>query len=45
LFFLNPELMAPLLSDPRGRFMLGLAVLSLMTGVTVMVVMIRRSVR
>jgi tight adherence protein B len=45
LFFLNPELMAPLLSDPRGRFMLGLAVLSLMTGITVMVVMIRRSVR
>jgi len=45
LFFLNPELMAPLLSDPRGRFMLGVAVLSLMAGLTVMAVMIRRSVR
>jgi Flp pilus assembly protein TadB len=45
LFLLNPELMAPLLSDPRGRFMLGVAVLSLMTGLSVMVAMIRRSVR
>src|SRR3984893_1298106 len=45
LFFLNGELMAPLLSDPRGRFMLGVAVLSLMAGLTVMAVMIRRSVR
>jgi tight adherence protein B len=45
LFFLNHEMMAPLLADPRGRFMLGVAILSLMTGITVMVVMIRRSVR
>jgi tight adherence protein B len=45
LFFLNRELMAPLLSDARGRFMLGLAVLSLITGITVMVVMIKRSMR
>jgi Flp pilus assembly protein TadB len=45
LFFLNHELMAPLLSDPRGRFMLGVAFLSLMAGITVMVVMIRRAVR
>jgi Flp pilus assembly protein TadB len=45
LFFLNGELMAPLLSDPRGRFMLGVAILSLMVGITVMIVMIRRSVR
>lgn len=45
LFFLNGELMAPLLSDPRGRFMLGVAFLSLMAGITVMAVMIRRSVR
>ena len=45
LFFLNHDLMAPLLSDPRGRFMLGVAFLSLMTGITVMVVMIRRAVR
>jgi tight adherence protein B len=45
LFFLNHDLMAPLLSDPRGRFMLGVAFLSLMAGITVMVVMIRRAVR
>ncbi len=45
LFFLNHDLMAPLLSDPRGRFMLGVAFLSLMAGITVMIVMIRRSVR
>jgi Flp pilus assembly protein TadB len=45
LFYLNHELMAPLLSDPRGRFMLGVALLSLMAGITVMFVMIRRSVR
>jgi tight adherence protein B len=45
LFFLNGELMAPLLSDPRGRFMLGVAFLSLMAGLTTMAVMIRRSVR
>jgi tight adherence protein B len=45
LFFLNGELMVPLLSDPRGRFMLGVAFLSLMAGITVMAVMIRRSVR
>jgi tight adherence protein B len=45
LFCLNYDLMAPLLSDPRGRFMLGVAVLSLMIGITVMIVMIRRSVR
>lgn len=45
LFFLNRELMAPLLSDPRGRFMLGMAFLSLVAGITVMAVMIRRSTR
>jgi Flp pilus assembly protein TadB len=45
LFFLSHELMAPLLSDPRGRFILGVAFLSLMAGITVMIVMIRRSVR
>jgi len=34
-----------LLSDPRGRFILGVAILSLMTGIVVMAVMIRRAVR
>ena len=45
LFFLNHELMAPLLSDPRGRFILGVAILGLMAGIVVMAVMIRRAVR
>jgi tight adherence protein B len=45
LFLLNGELMSPLLHDPRGRFMLGLAFLSLATGIGVMVLMIRRALR
>ena len=45
LFFLNPSLMSVLLDDPRGRFMLGMAFLSLAIGVTVMAVIIRRSLR
>ena len=45
LFFLNPQLMSVLLHDPRGRFMLGMAFLSLVTGVAVMAVIIRKSLR
>ena len=45
LFFLNPSLMSVLLDDPRGRFMMGMALLSLAIGVTVMAVIIRRSLR
>jgi tight adherence protein B len=45
LFFLNRQLMSVLLDDPRGRFMLGLAFLSLATGVAVMAVIIRKSLR
>lgn len=45
LFFLNPVLMSVLLHDPRGRFMLGLAFLSLLTGVAVMALIIRRTLR
>jgi tight adherence protein B len=45
LLFLNPGLMSVLFSDPRGRFMLGMAVLSLAIGVAVMAVIIRKSLR
>lgn len=45
MFFLNRELLSPLFTDPRGRFMLGVAFLSLVAGITVMAVMIKRSLR
>ena len=45
LFFLNPSLMSVLLNDPRGRFMMGMAILTLAIGVSVMAVIIRRSLR
>lgn len=45
LFFINPQLMSVLFDDPRGRFMLGLAFLSLAIGVSVMAIIIRRSLR
>jgi Flp pilus assembly protein TadB len=45
LFFLNPSLMSVLLDDPRGRYMMGMALLSLAIGVSVMAVIIRRSLR
>jgi Flp pilus assembly protein TadB len=45
LFFLNPSLMSVLLDDTRGRFMMGMALLSLAIGVSVMAVIIRRSLR
>jgi Flp pilus assembly protein TadB len=45
LFFLNPSLMSVLIHDPRGRFMLGMALLSLLIGVAVMSVIIRKSLR
>ena len=45
LYTLNPSLMSVLFSDPRGRYMLGLAVLSLIIGVAVMALIIRRTLR
>jgi tight adherence protein B len=45
LFFLNPSLMSVLLDDPRGRFMMGMAILTLAIGISVMAVIIRRSLR
>jgi tight adherence protein B len=45
LFFFNPALMSVLFNDPRGRFMLGLAVALLVTGIGVMAAIIKRSLR
>jgi len=43
LFLINPELMSILFVDPRGRFMLGLAVVCLLLGIAAMKVMIEKS--
>ena len=45
LFFFNPTLMSVLLNDPRGRFMLGLSFLSLVTGIGAIAIIIRRALR
>jgi len=45
LWLLNPEFMSVLFLDPRGRFMIGLAFLSLVTGVVMMMFMVKRSLR
>jgi len=45
LFVINREVMSVLFVDPRGRFMLGIAVASLILGIAVMKAMIRRSLR
>jgi tight adherence protein B len=45
LYLLNPEFMSVLFFDPRGRFMIGLAFLSLAVGVVTMILMVKRSLR
>jgi Flp pilus assembly protein TadB len=45
LYILNPSLMSILFHDPRGRYMLGLAVLSLIAGIAAMALIIRRALR
>jgi tight adherence protein B len=45
LFLINRDLTAVLLNDPRGRFMLGIAVASLLSGIAVMRFLIRRNLR
>ena len=45
LFSLNAGLMSALFDDHRGRFMLGLAFMSLVTGIAVMAMIIRRALR
>jgi tight adherence protein B len=45
LIAFNGDLASALFVDPRGRFMLGVALLSLVTGIGVMAAMIKRAVR
>jgi tight adherence protein B len=45
LFMINRELMSVLFVDPRGRFMLGLAIVCLLLGIGAMKVMIEKSLR
>jgi tight adherence protein B len=45
LYIFNGQLMSILFTDPRGRFVLGLALSSLLVGVAVMVALIKRSLR
>jgi tight adherence protein B len=45
LFLINREMMSVLFVDPRGRFMLGVAMTSLLLGIAVMKAMISRSLR
>jgi tight adherence protein B len=45
LFLINRELMSVMFFDPRGRFMLGLAVASMLAGVVAMKALIDRNLR
>ena len=45
LFLINRDLMSVMLVDPRGRFMLGVAFLSVVTGIIVMALIIKKSLR
>jgi tight adherence protein B len=45
MYALNRDLMQSLLNDPRGRFMVGIAFLSLVTGLATMGVIVRRALR
>lgn len=45
LFLINHELMQVLVIDPRGRFLLGLAVASLVSGIIAMKLIIKRNLR
>lgn len=45
MYVINRDLMVSLYADPRGRFMVGVAFLSLLTGLTIMYVMVKRAMR
>jgi len=45
MFVLNHDLAMTLLDNSRGRFMVGVAFLSLVTGLTTMAVIVRRALR
>ena len=45
LFLINRQVMSILFVDPRGRFMLGVAVVSLLLGIIVMKTMVKKTLR
>jgi tight adherence protein B len=45
MYVLNRNLMQTLLIDPRGRFMVGVAFLSLVMGLSTMAIIVRRALR
>ena len=45
MYVMNRDLVLTLFVDPRGRFMLGVMFLSLVTGLMAMASMIKRAVR
>jgi tight adherence protein B len=45
MWLMNQDLAQALFVDPRGRFMVGVAFLSLVTGLTVMYMMVKRALR
>jgi tight adherence protein B len=45
MYALNRDLMQSLLGDPRGRFMVGVAFLSLVTGLITMALIVRKALR
>ena len=45
MYVINPGLMSVLFTDPRGRFMLGVALFSVFAGIGVMAVIIKRALR
>jgi tight adherence protein B len=45
LYVISPDLMSILFTDPRGRFMLGVAFSSILAGIWVMAMIIRRTLR
>jgi tight adherence protein B len=45
MYVMAQDLMEPLIADPRGRFMVGVAFLSLVTGLTTMAALVKRAVR
>jgi tight adherence protein B len=45
MYLMNRDLVRSLIDDPRGRFMVGIAFLSLVTGLTTMALIVRRTLR
>lgn len=45
MYVMNRDLMRLLFDDPRGRFMIGVAFLSLLTGLGIMSLMVKRAIR